>query len=145
MVYVYRIGIMILYHSSPSLFYQFRDLSHFGTLKAAKERSNAYEGESYLYTCNVDVKNMIDIVDYGNESHMLFDDLFHQKIISKEEHKRIKNILDYNERNAILVKILLGKNIKVMRYNNVAEDVNSFSYIVVNHNVEITSIRKMKG
>lgn len=137
---------MLLYHSSPSLFYQFRELSHFGTIKAALDRSNAYDGDTYIYTCEIDTNNIKTIYDYGNESDMLYDDLFRQKLITKKEFDLLKNVLDYRKRSVILKDILLGKNIKIMKYDNVAEDVNSSSYIVVDPvKIKILSIRKMKG
>lgn len=137
---------MKLYHSSPSLFYKFRELSHFGSFNAAMSRSNAYDGDTYLYICEVDSSNIIDIEDYGNESFMLYDDLYRQKIISKEDFIKLKNIVDFEQRSSILSNILFDMNINVIRYKNVAEDIDSTSYIVVkSKEINILSIRKLKG
>lgn len=137
---------MKLYHSSPSLFYKFNALSHFGSFKAAMHRKNAYNSNVfYFYTVEIPEENIIEIEDFGNESDMFHDDLFRQNIISKNEFNILKNIFDYTKRTETLKNILIDKNIHILKYKNVAEDIDSTSFIVVDSSqIKITSIKKFK-
>lgn len=126
---------MLLYHATNvpniDIFY---DLSHFGTLKSAMNRSSYHESSKvYFYECEVDISEFIQIQDFGNETDMFHHDLYIQKIITSNDIKKMPSMT--------LSNILHNKNIKGFYYDNVAEDVGNISYIVnKGHDVKIKNI-----
>lgn len=123
---------MIVWHgtniSNISCFY---DFSHFGTFSSAYDRSKSFD-DKFMYRCEIDTSNLLEIKDYGNEM-MLFDkDLYDQNLITQEQHYSLK-ILYYKDRikwYSIMKSIF--HNIDGFRYINVAENPGDMSYIIKN-------------